>query len=196
MLITIDGASGQGKSTVAQKLADELHFEYIDSGNLYRLLALIYIQQGGKEGEVIDHGTLRKAIALFNGTNITDCTQSQLRSDSITRQTSAIARLPYVRKAINEKIASQIQGKNAIIVGRDMCLIFPYADLKIVFRSSLSLRAKLQRINYNVSEKEAMERIAARDRSEISIHYPADAIVIELHEQSLEDLVVHITEMI
>lgn len=151
MIITIDGPAGTGKSTVAKQLAARLHFQYFDTGAMYRSVAWIFKQKGiEKENRVAIEEELNNfqfirrekggGLRYFvNGEDVTE----EIRKPEISGLASEIATLPAVREAlwkIQREFGSQC---DAVFEGRDMgSHVFPHADLKFFLTARPQVRAE------------------------------------------------------
>ncbi len=151
LLITIDGPAGAGKTSVSRKLAQSLGYRYIDTGALYRAIALAVSETGVSadddasleslcagldlEFTVVDHG-LR---LMLNGRDVTE----QIRSPRITMLASAISARPVVRRYLLAVQRNLGAAKQAVFEGRDMgTVVFPDADVKFYLYADPSIRAR------------------------------------------------------
>src|SRR4029077_13234067 len=136
IVIAIDGPSGAGKSTIARRLAARLGFTYIDTGAMYRAVALWAIRQGVDPGDM--HRAEQLAIASgidlapgrisLNGEDITDA----IRTPDVTSGASKIAVIPGVRRAMVSKQREMGERTSVVMEGRDIgTVVFPNADIKI-----------------------------------------------------------------
>ena len=149
LTIAMDGPAGSGKSTIAQRLAEELDYLYLNSGSMYRAMTLLSIREGGDPTNVPMLTTLAKRcridftgngkITLLNGEDVSDF----LRTPEIDRAIVNIAKIPEVRREM-VKQQRRIGEKGGIIVeGRDVTtVVFPDADLKFYINASVEERAK------------------------------------------------------
>jgi CMP/dCMP kinase len=137
-VIAIDGPSASGKGAVAQSVAATLAFHYLESGALYRLVALA----GGEAPERVAAGM---DVEFFNQKvflNKQDVTNA-LRSETIGVRASEIAKLPAVRAALMERQRSFRQPPGLVADGRDMgTVVFPDAVLKVFLTASVAVRAQ------------------------------------------------------
>jgi cytidylate kinase len=146
-VIAIDGPSASGKGTVAQRVAAKLGFHYLDSGALYRAVALMAMRSG------IDLSDEKKlsAVALqldvvfkdaeirLGGENVTDA----IRSEACGNSASSIAAYPSVRTALLARQRAFCELPGLVTDGRDMgSVVFPCADLKIFLTASAEARAE------------------------------------------------------
>ena len=145
-VIAIDGPSASGKGTVAQNVARELGFHYLDSGSLYRLVALAAMREGA---DLADEAQLaRLALRLparfdgarvrLGGEQVTDA----IRSEACSLAASRVAALPAVRQALLGWQHRSRQPPGLVAEGRDMgSVVFPDAALKVFLTASLAARA-------------------------------------------------------
>jgi CMP/dCMP kinase len=151
LLITIDGPAGAGKTTISRALADRLSYTYIDTGALYRGVALAALyagidpeDEGGLEGlcrrlrlEFI-RTTGQGTRLMLEEKDITD----RIRTPEITMLSSAVSAKPAVRRFLLEVQRQMGENKGAVFEGRDMgTVVFPDADLKFFLNASPEIRA-------------------------------------------------------
>ncbi len=145
-VITIDGPTASGKGTVAQRVARELGFHYLDSGALYRLTALSVLRRGVALDD--EHALAKTAEHLhchFDGAHIflanEDVTQA-IRAEEVGNTASKIAALITVRQALYGLQLSFRKPPGLVADGRDMgTVIFPGARLKVFLTASVEARA-------------------------------------------------------
>jgi cytidylate kinase len=146
-IITIDGPTASGKGTVAQLVAEALHFHYLDSGALYRLTALSVV----RSDIALDDETAIVAVATtlpcrFTGEQIwlgQEDVSKAIRSEEISKAASKIAVLPRVRKALFQFQQDFLKEPGLVTDGRDMgTVVFPHATLKIFLTASIPARAE------------------------------------------------------
>lgn len=208
-VITVDGASGTGKGTVSQLLAKRLGWNFLDSGALYRVLALAAQKHSislddEKSLEVIA-GNLdvqffaqenKLPIIVLEGENVTDI----IRTEKIGNSASMIATLPSVRTALLSRQRAFRQVPGLVADGRDMgTVIFPDAELKIFLLASPEERA-LRRFNQlkdrgiSVTLGNLIEELRERDKRDqeraVAPLKPAtDAVCIDTDNLSIEQVV-------
>ena len=207
LLITIDGPSGAGKTTVSRILADRLGYKYIDTGALYRGVALAAISSGLNPDD--DYGleklcnTLEISFVLdkngvrliLNDSDITD----RIRTPEITMFASAVSARPVVRSFLLNLQRGLGREKGVVFEGRDMgTVIFPGADVKFFLDASPKIRAKrrykeLKSINpqpLEVVERDMDRRDKNDSTRELAPLKPAeDAIRIDSTGISIETVV-------
>jgi len=150
MIIAIDGPSGSGKSTLGRMLARALKLLYIDTGSMYRAVALAVIEAGVDPNDVeavtelanrieIDlEGDPDSLSVLLNGRDITD----QIRTESVTEMSSVVSTIPGVRRAMVERQRA-ISKRGAVLNGRDIgTVVFPDADVKFFLTAVPEERAE------------------------------------------------------
>jgi cytidylate kinase len=146
-VIAIDGPSASGKGTVAQRVAAKLGFHYLDSGALYRLVALVAMRSGidlGDEKRLSEIAT--ELDVVFKGTEIrlgSGDVADAIRSEACGNVASRIAAYPAVRAALLARQRAFRQLPGLVTDGRDMgSVVFPEAALKIFLTASAEARAE------------------------------------------------------
>tara|TARA_B100001057_G_scaffold205847_1_gene206525 strand:- start:1240 stop:1893 length:654 start_codon:yes stop_codon:yes gene_type:complete len=204
-IVTLDGPSGSGKGTVGRLLAQVLNFNYLDSGLLYRAVAILVIEKGIALSDVSNIEEIARNMNLeFSSENNKifldgiDVSNS-IRTEEISIVSSKVAQLKSVRAILHEIQRGYLKGNGLIADGRDMgTVIFPDADLKIFITASPEARAyrrhkELLGRGESVSLRDLERSIASRDRSDserkISPLVPAvDAIIIDTSNMTVEEV--------
>jgi len=150
MIIAIDGPSGSGKSTLGRLLARALRLLYIDTGSMYRAVALAVIDANidpsDKEAvtrlanqiDIDLEGYPDSLKVLLNGHDVTD----QIRTESVTEMSSIVSTIPGVRSAMVERQRA-IGKRGAVLNGRDIgTVVFPDADFKFFLTANPNERAE------------------------------------------------------
>ena len=152
MIITIDGPAGSGKSTAARKLAAKLGIAYLDTGAMYRTIALAALQHGtpledepalialARSCEIhVDCGPTHTRVTL-DGTEVSEA----IRTMAVNQATSYVARAPIIRKLLVEKQREIGRLLGSLVTeGRDQgSIVFPDADVKFFLDASLEKRAE------------------------------------------------------
>ena len=146
-VIAIDGPSASGKGTVAELVAKTLGFHYLDSGALYRLVALAAIRSGlDWDNEAAIAGLAAHLDARFKGGMIFlenhDVTD-EIRSEASGQGASRVAAIPAVRAALLERQRAYRQYPGLVADGRDMgSVVFPTARLKVFLTAAVEIRAE------------------------------------------------------
>ena len=193
-VIAIDGPSASGKGTVAQRVAEALRFHYLNSGALYRTVALAAIKQGlEREDELTLSRIAMNLRAEFSGDHVLldghDVTDA-IRAEELGTLASRIAEMQPVRRALLDRQRAFLQPPGLVADGRDMgTVVFPEAVLKIFLTATPEERARRrhkQLMGKGMSANMAtlLEDIRARDardsaRAAAPLKKAADAIVID-----------------
>ena len=204
-IVTLDGPSGSGKGTVGRLLAQVLNFNYLDSGLLYRAVAILVIEKDIALSDVSNIEEIARSVNLeFSSENNKifldgiDVSNS-IRTEEISIVSSKVAQLKSVRAILHEIQRGYLKGNGLIADGRDMgTVIFPDADLKIFITASPEARAyrrhkELLGRGESVSLRDLERSIASRDRSDserkISPLVPAvDAVIIDTSNMTVEEV--------
>ncbi|WP_373820236.1 (d)CMP kinase [Glaesserella sp.] len=208
IVITVDGPSGAGKGTLCQALADTLGFDFLDSGAIYRILALAALKQNiSFENEeklaelgrnldvkfVLQNGEMS---VILNGENVGD----QIRTAQAGQNASKIAIYPKVREALLQRQRDFSTEKGLIADGRDMgTIVFPNAKIKFFLDASAEERAKrrvkqLQEKGFNANFDEILAEIRERDfrdrnRTVAPLIPAKDALVLDSTHLSIDEVI-------
>ena len=206
-VLTIDGPSGSGKGTVAQLMAKDLGWHYLDSGALYRVLAQACIKHGVELGDESSISTLAKNLdvvflvksgeleVLLEGWNVT----TLIRSEQAGNAASKVAALPLVRSALLERQRDFRRLPGLVTDGRDMgTVVFPDASYKIFLNASAEVRGqrrykqlKEKGIECNISDliTEISERDERdRNRTVAPLRPATDAIQLDSTSLGIENV--------
>ena len=144
-VIAIDGPSASGKGTIAKRVAEALGFNYLESGALYRLAALLALRQGVQDEAMLAEAAEQMDV-LFQGDEILleDQDVSQhVRHEAVGNRASEVARMPAVRNALLNRQRLFRQPPGLVADGRDMgTVVFPDASLKVFLTASPEVRAE------------------------------------------------------
>jgi CMP/dCMP kinase len=147
MVIAIDGPAGAGKSTVARGVADEIGFTYLDSGAMYRCVALAALQSHADLGDGEAVGALAEALEIdFDGRRVLlddgDVTE-QIRTSEVSAAASRVSIHPRVREAMVGRQRELIAVANYVAEGRDIgTVVSPDSPLKVFLTASDEERAR------------------------------------------------------
>ncbi len=208
MNIAIDGPAGAGKSTIARKLAEELGYVYVDTGAMYRAMALFFLEQGiaaSNEQEISAAASLidlsiryrdGEQQVLLNGENV----NGKIRTEEVGNMASATSVYPDVRRklvALQQKLASDT---DVIMDGRDIgTCVLPNAEVKIYLTASSATRAKrrydelcakgetcdLNEIRLDIEERDARDM----NRETSPLKQAEDAVLVDSSDLTVEEVV-------
>lgn len=208
--IAIDGFSSTGKSTLAKQLAQKLQYVYVDSGAMYRAVALYALQRNLFENQVLNteslidqlpsvkvtfqyNSSLKASEIYLNGVNV----NAEIRSMDVSNAVSRVASVPEVRQqlvGLQQKMGAL---KGIVMDGRDIgTVVFPDAELKLFMTASADTRAQrrydeLIGSGTEVTFEAVLENITSRDhldstREDSPLFKANDAIEIDNSNLSLE----------
>ena len=203
-VVTIDGPSGSGKGTVALRVSRELRWHHLDSGALYRALALHATRLEVSLDDEPGLAELAQSLplvfadghAVLDGVDV----ENEIRSESSGARASRVAPLPAVREALLGWQRSCAMPPGLVADGRDMgTVVFPDADCKIFLTASVEERAQrrfnqLREKGFDVNIHRLFEEITERDRRDagrrVSPLRPAeDAVLLDTTELTIEQVV-------
>ena len=207
ILITIDGPAGAGKTTVSRALAEAVGYRYVDTGALYRAVALAASREGvGSEDDAGLDRVCRGLDLAFNRTetgtrlflNGEDVT-GFIRTPEMSMMASAVSARPVVRRFLLSVQKELGRSKEAVFEGRDMgTVIFPEAEAKFFLDASPRVRAQRRYretpSSASVSLEDVEQDIIRRDKNDstraIAPLKPAqDAVIIDSSGMSVDDVV-------
>ena len=206
MIIAIDGPSGSGKSTLGRMLARELNLLYIDTGSMYRAVALAVIEARidpadseavttlANSADIDLEGEPDSLKVLLDGREITE----EIRTESVTAMSSVVSSIPGVRRAMVERQRAMGQ-RGAVLNGRDIgTVVFPDADIKFFLIAKAEERAERRfkedlQTNVGVSLEQTMSEMIERDwrdstRADSPLKIADDAIVIDSSGLSIDEV--------
>lgn len=206
--IAIDGPAGAGKSTIAKKAAKKLDFIYVDTGAMYRAIALYFIRNGVAAGDEKTIGEKCSDIdvsidyvdgaqqVILNGENVNDF----IRTEQVSMMTSSISKYSAVRDKLLNLQRQLAAEKNVIMDGRDIgTCVLPDAKTKIFLTASAEERAR-RRYKEQVERgiecdiKQIEKDIIARDEQDMNreiapLKQAEDAVLIDSSDMSIEQVV-------
>ncbi|HEX6044246.1 MAG TPA: (d)CMP kinase [Pyrinomonadaceae bacterium] len=206
MIIAIDGPSGSGKSTLGRMLARALNLLYIDTGSMYRAVALAVIEAAldpaDKDGVTelaqtanIDlEGDPDSLKVSLGGQDVTE----QIRTESVTEMSSIVSSIPGVRRAMVAR-QREMAKRGAVLNGRDIgTVVFPDADIKFFLTAAPEERADRRFkedvvTNGSVTFEQTLAEMIERDqrdstRADSPLKIADDAIVVDSTGLSIESV--------
>lgn len=206
LIIAIDGPSGSGKSTLGRMLAREFGLLYIDTGSMYRAVALAVLESTANENDDVSVGSLAERITIdlggdpdsirvsLNGRDVTE----RIRDEDVTHTSSLVSTIPAVRRAMVRR-QRELGKRGAVMNGRDIgTVVFPDADVKFYLDAAVAERAERRlaeerEFNPEATYDQTLADIAARDqrdttRADSPLVAAEDAIKIDSTGMSVDDV--------
>ena len=196
MIVAIDGPAASGKGTIAKKLAEYFNLSYLDTGILYRAVALQLLTKGMNEKDS------QSAEKVARQVSIASIDHTGIRTQAVSDLASKIAAIPGVRQELLDRQRRFAQnpdpGKDgAILDGRDIgTIVCPHADFKIFIMADLEIRAKrrwkeLLQSDPTVIYCEVLEEMRSRDerdtnREDAPLVVTSGALVIDTSNNSID----------
>ena len=213
IIVAIDGYSSCGKSTIAKALAKYAGYTYVDTGAMYRAVAL-YARQAGIGYSESDNGVLLAQLDNIHigfvqtpdGQHVTlngEDVESQIRTLEVGELASQISTIKEVRAFLVAQQQAMGEKKGIVMDGRDIgTVVFPQAELKLFLTASPEVRAKrrfleLQAKGDNPDYEEVLRATNERDyrdthRAESPLRQAEDAIVVDNSDMTREEQMEHI----
>ncbi|MEP7362335.1 MAG: (d)CMP kinase [Acidobacteriota bacterium] len=206
VVVAIDGPAGAGKSTIARRIAARMGFLYIDTGAMYRAVALWAERNGTSLDDHLNLEQLAKAAEIelrsnplgvvLNGEDITDL----IRNAEISQAASKASAIPGVRRALVEKQRAMGEQTSIVMEGRDIgTVVFPDAEVKIFLDAAAEVRAQrrldemhakgqtdltLEAVLKDINERDTRDR----SRSEAPLMQSPDAEYVDSTKNSIEEV--------
>lgn len=205
MVIAIDGPAGAGKSSVAKALAERLGFTYLDSGAMYRCIALACLEQGIDPDDPIATGQLAGALeidpgpgtVLLDGLDVT----SKIRTEEVTEAASRISAHPAVREVMVGAQRDLIGSGRYVAEGRDIgTVVSPDSPLKVFLTASPEVRAARRAREAGVEAEAIRNSIERRDERDSSrdhgrLEVAEDAVEVDTSDLGIEEVVDRLAEL-
>jgi cytidylate kinase len=199
MVIAIDGPAGAGKSSVARAVARELSFGYLDSGAMYRAVALAALKQGSAPSEVASGLDIEQVggRVLLDGRDVTDA----IRAPAVSEAASRAAADPAVRRAMVELQRRVLAGGDWVAEGRDIgTVVAPEAEVKLFLTASAEERARRRASELGADLETVLAEQAIRDeRDRTRAHSPLQAapgaLVLETTNLPLDEVVARVVAL-
>jgi CMP/dCMP kinase len=206
MIIAIDGPSGSGKSTLGRMLARELGLLYIDTGSMYRAVALAVIESATNERDDVAVGSLADRIKIDLGGDPDSLrvfldgrdVSARIRDEDVTHISSIVSTIPAVRRAMVQR-QRELGKRGAVMNGRDIgTVVFPVADVKFFLDAVIEERAERRLAeerehNPDATYEQTLADITERDRRDTTradspLRAAEDAIVVDSTGMAIEDV--------
>ena len=214
--IAIDGPAGAGKSTIAKAIAEDIGFIYVDTGAMYRAIALYFLRKGidGHDRKLVAaecpniHVTLEydeegKQQVILNGENITGF----IRQEAVGNMASATSVYPVVREKLVELQRQLAARENVVMDGRDIgTVVLPDANVKIFLTASSKVRAKRrfdeltakgEKCDIDAIEKDIIERDHRDMTRETSpLKQADDAVLLDSSDMTIDEVVDRMKQLV
>lgn len=209
IVVAIDGFSSCGKSTLAKALAKEVGYAYVDTGAMYRSVALYCLRNGLIEEGKVDEEKLAEAMpsiqisfqynsgtqrneTYLNGENV----EEEIRSLAVSNVVSIVSAIGFVRRAMVAQQQSFSKEKGVVMDGRDIgTVVFPDAELKVFVTARAEVRAQRRFLELSAKGdsatfEEVLENVKQRDymdqnREESPLRQAEDAILLDNSEMTI-----------
>ena len=212
--IAIDGPAGAGKSTIAKKIAKELGFVYVDTGAMYRAMALYFLRSNisNEDEQAISRASENVEITIqyengeqqvfLNGENV----NSKIRTEEVGQMASKSAAVPQVRSWLIDLQRDLAVTQDVIMDGRDIgTCVLPQATVKIYLTASADVRAKRRYDEYcakgmDCDYEEILNTVKKRDMQDMTraiapLKQADDAVLLDTSDLSIEEVVDRILEI-
>ena len=199
MVIAIDGPAGAGKSTVARAAAERLGFTYLDTGAMYRCVALALSERGGEPAELAEAVEIELGErVLLDGRDVTEA----IRTPAISEASSQVSADIGVRMALVRKQQQILREGDWVAEGRDIgTVVCPQAEVKVFLTASPEARARRRAeelgADYRAVLAQQVERDERDERRQHSPLIPAnDAVPVDTTELDLEEVLGQIMTLV
>ena len=214
VIVAIDGPSGSGKSSVSKGVASRLHYEYLDTGAMYRAVTwwgLVHQvapeQMPGRLGDcaIISGTDPQGPFVTVNGQDVSEA----IRTPEVTAAVSAYSAVPEVREALvlMQRDAAANAGAGLVAEGRDLgTVVFPDATLKVYLTADVEARAARRAAEnaergHDSDVGSTHESLAARDAADSSravspLQMADDAVHVDATDMTLAEVIDHVTGLV
>ncbi|MFP4598424.1 MAG: (d)CMP kinase [Persicimonas sp.] len=215
MIVAIDGPAGAGKSTIARRVAQELGYQLIDTGAIYRAVAYRALEDGEDLEDPEDVSMLAASLDFDfrreGGDNILyvdgEPMREQIRTPHVTRASSQISGFSALRKALLDVQRELGRSEPSVLEGRDIgTVVFPDAEVKIFLTASKEVRAhrrleQMQEQGIDADLDEVYDEIVARDKRDTErdvapLKKADDAVEVDTTGMEIDEVVERILEVV
>ncbi|MFZ0386645.1 MAG: (d)CMP kinase [Solirubrobacteraceae bacterium] len=198
-VVAIDGPAGAGKSSVARAVADRLGFTYLDSGAMYRSVALAVLRSGRPPDEVAAGVSLSLGDhVLLDGEDVT----AAIRAPEVSEAASVVAADPAVRTAMIAEQRRLLADGNWVAEGRDIgTVVWPSAELKVFLTASAEARAGRRADQIGADAAVVLAEQAIRDQRDIEreqspLRAADDAVTVDTSDLTLDEAVERVVTLV
>ena len=220
IIIAVDGYSSCGKSTMAKELARAVHYKYIDSGAMYRAVALFCMEKGFFNNDVLNAEVLGQHIGDIHisfryneNTGVPDTylngksVEKEIRGMAVADKVSPVAAVGFVREAMVKQQQAMGKDKAVVMDGRDIgTVVFPDAELKLFVTARPEIRAQ-RRLDELIAKgesanfEEVLKNIEKRDfidstRKDGPLRKASDAIVLDNSDMTIAEQNAFLLELV
>lgn len=211
MIVTIDGPAGTGKSTVARQLAARLGFEFLNTGAMYRAVALACLQRAVDPAAEVAANAVAASLSihfshnrlLLDGMDVTE----EVRQPEVSHAASQVAAIPAVRARLVELQRAAAEGIDLVTEGRDQgTVVFPDAACKFFLTASPAERARrrqreLAQQGQDIDLEEILQQQAERDDRDLNravapLKPAEDAEIVDTSEMTLDAVLEHLEQRV
>lgn len=208
MIITFDGLAATGKSTLANRLAKELNYEYLDSGIFFRSMALFFIDHNFHLEDICTNTAIldlfkieftKDNIVLLNGCDVT----KRIREVDVTNLSTELSKYEMIKQNLYDKIRNYCKNKDIVVDGRCLATkILPFADVKFFITCPLEERASRrakQFKNVTLSKAETIKQFSQLDKIEAekgALECSADLYTIQNYEKTEDEVFDEILQIV
>jgi cytidylate kinase len=191
-VVAIDGPAGAGKSTVARTVAQRLGFTYLDTGAMYRCVALASLRRGEPATQVAGELTISVGDrVLLDGEDVTE----EIRAPEVSEAASVVAAAPAVRAAMVDQQRRLLGAGAWVAEGRDIgTVVWPQAELKVFLTASPEARAARRADQIGADAAVVLAEQTIRDRRDTErasspLQAAPDAVTVDTSELTFEEVV-------